>query len=55
MQLRLVSYRMEAIESEQALLRGETDRLAAATGLVFGTLLTGGVWSVIGLLAWWVV
>lgn len=54
MHLHLVACRTEAIEAEKALLREGGDRLAAATGLVIGTLLTGGLWTVVGMLAWWV-
>ncbi len=55
MHLRLAACRTEAIESEQALLRGESDKLNAATALVFAGMLASGLWSAIGLLAWFTI
>lgn len=52
MPLHLVSCRTEAIDTEQALLRGDVDKLCTAAGLVYGSVLASGLWSMLGLLAW---
>lgn len=48
----LASCRTEGAEAERALLCGETSRLRAAAGFVLGGVLSGAMWSVIGLLTW---
>ena len=48
----LAMCRAEAIDSERALLRGDSCKLSIATGFVFGGVLTSALWSVIGLLTW---
>lgn len=45
----------EAIDSEQALLRGDCGKLQTARALVYGSMLSSALWSVIGLLAWHVI
>ena len=55
MPVTLAFRRTEAIDSEQALLRGEIDKLCTAAGFVYGGLLATGLWSIIGLLAWRVI
>ena len=52
MRLCSAACRAEAIDSETALLRGDCDKLRAAAGLVYGSVLSSALWSVIGLLAW---
>lgn len=45
----------EGIASERALLRNETRPLQAATGFVLGSALSGALWTVAGLLVWYLV
>lgn len=52
MHLRLTPCRNEAMESEWALLRGDSDKLNAGTALVFGGILASVLWTAIALLAW---
>lgn len=43
----------EGTSGEHALLRGDTRPLRTATGFVFGGALSGALWSVVGMLAWY--
>ncbi len=42
----------EAIASERELLRGETSPLRSAKGFVFGSIVSGVIWTMVALLAW---
>ena len=52
MPTKLAICRTEAFDSEQALLRGEIDKLCTAAGFVYGGVMASALWGMIGLLAW---
>lgn len=45
----------EGVASERALMRNETPRLDAATGFVVGSALSCALWTMAGLVVWYLV